>query len=112
MQTMSLCPGGLELAFGSKHREVNVAQIVGLAASEGAEQHDSEVGRRARGLRQQQYVRPLAEALRRGSSWPVGDSGHSAIFSHGGWRVGQWRPPAIVAVAAGVRAAPGEVGRA
>lgn len=76
MQAMPLLPCLLEPSFGRKGYEVDVAEVVGLAASERAQEDsaDERVSRCC--LSKLQEARPLPQALGRSSSRPIGNTRH------------------------------------
>jgi hypothetical protein len=104
MQAMPLFPRCLELPFGRKDSEVHVAELVGLTAGEGAQQHNAEERSRRSGLSELYESRPLTQKLGCAPTWPIVDVNHETrIFAY-------WveAPHASGLLPAGVRAAVGE----
>ena len=79
---MPLLPRRLEVAFRCKDGEVDVAEVVRLAACKRAEDYEAEERRAGRCLCKLKEARPLAQTLGCAPPRPVVDLGHEAnIFA-------------------------------
>jgi hypothetical protein len=82
MERVPSLPPVREPTLRDENREIHVAELIGLTAREGSEQHESLERRLGNTLGELEDPRPLSQPLGRGPARPVVELDHEGRFSH------------------------------